>query len=75
MAKFRMKNTADIRRALQKTAEMVSNGELEPKEANTIIYACQTALSVKKVEIAVQESNRHVSDLDEMLGLDRIIES
>lgn len=73
--KFRMNKTADIRRTLQKVAEMVASGSIGTKEANVIIYACQTALSVKKVEIVTEERNAKVSDIDEMLGLDKIIET
>lgn len=50
MATFRMNTTADVRRTLQKVSEMVANKEIEPKQANCIIYACQTALTVINTE-------------------------
>ena len=50
MSLFRMNTTADVRRTLQKVSEMVANKEIEPKQANCIIYACQTALTVINTE-------------------------
>lgn len=61
MAKFRMNKCEDIRRTLQRVSDMVAEGTLDSKQANTIIYACQTALSVKKIELLVQEKNAEIS--------------
>lgn len=45
MARFRMKTATDIRRTLQRVSNMVLEGELDTKQANAIIYACNTTLT------------------------------
>ena len=67
MSKFRLDKSADIRRALQRTCDMVASGELDVKQANCIIYACQTALSIRKFEAVIAEKN---DDKELHLGLD-----
>lgn len=44
MAKLKMHDTTDIRKTLQKTAELVSEKEIDVQTAKAIIYACQVAL-------------------------------
>ena len=41
---------ADVRRAVSRVANMVLNNELDPKAGNTILYACNAALSAIKTE-------------------------
>ena len=41
---------ADVRRAVSRVANMVLNNELDPKADNTILYACNAALSAIKTE-------------------------
>lgn len=56
MSKVRMNNTGDIRRTLQKVSDMVIDGSIDTKQANCVIYACQTALSVIKTEELVKDN-------------------
>lgn len=50
MSRFRMKTPTDVRRTLQKVANMCASGELEAKKANAIIYACNSVLTAIKIE-------------------------
>lgn len=50
MARFRMKSPTDIRRTLQRVANMVLEGELDAKQANAIIYACNSVLAAIRTD-------------------------
>ena len=56
MASLRMNKPDDIRRTLQKVSELVVDGTIEPKQANCVIYACQTALTVIKTEELIKDN-------------------
>ena len=58
MTRFRLNKPEDIRRTLQKISDMVIEGSIDTKQANCVIYACQTALSVIKTEEAIKEQER-----------------
>lgn len=48
---LKLSTPTEIRRALSRIANMVLNGEIDPKAANTIILACNAILSgIKTVE-------------------------
>lgn len=63
MAKFRMRTTTDIRRTLQRVANMVLEGELEAKQANAIICACNSVLSA----IRTDEQGAKLKELETLL--------
>ena len=49
MAKrLNMTNSREVRRAVNRVANMVLNGELEPKAANAILYACNVSLEANR---------------------------
>lgn len=69
---FKMNTTADVRRTLQKVSEMVSNKTIEPKQANCIIYACQTALTVINTEEKIKDNEvRRSSPFYQMFADDK----
>ena len=47
---LKMSTPEEIRRAMSRIANMVLNGELDSKEANTLIYACNSALSAVRTD-------------------------
>lgn len=47
---LKMSTPEEIRRAISRIAGMVLNGEIEPKDANTLIYACNSALSAVRTD-------------------------
>ena len=73
MCKFKLNKCADIRRTLQRTCDLVADGELDAKSANCIIFACQTALSLKKLEVDISEKNDNRAISIDM-GLSRLID-
>lgn len=48
---------------MSRIANMVLNGELDSKEANTLIYACNSALSAVRTD----EYRRKVEELETIL--------
>ena len=65
--KYRFNSCSDIKRALARVANQVSEGSLDAKTANAIVYCAQTALTVKKLELLVDEKN---DERELHLGLD-----
>jgi len=55
--KYRMNTAADIKRSLQRVCDEVAEGTLDVKAANSIIYAAQTALSIIKLQVVVDDKN------------------
>lgn len=64
-ARKRLKLTTprQVRQALNRVANMVLNGELEAKDANAIMYACNITLSA----IRVDEQERRIDELEKAL--------
>lgn len=57
---FRMNTATEIRRTLQKVANMVANEEMDQKNANTIIYASNSALACLKYD----EQDKRIDELE-----------
>lgn len=55
---------ANIRKSITKINNMVANGELECKVANTIIVGCNAILG----SIRVDEQERKIKQLEELLN-------
>jgi hypothetical protein len=70
MAKIRLKlnNPRDVRRTLVRISNMVANGEMESKAANSIIAACNSVLSA----IRTDEQDKKIAELQQLL--DRVME-
>ena len=61
--RFRMGTATEVRRVLTRVASMVANGELEAKDANSIIAACNAVLN----EIKTEELQKRIDQLEETL--------
>lgn len=59
-----LKTPADVRRALNRVANMVLNGEVDTKKANTIIFACNSILGA----IRTDEQQKKIDELEELLN-------
>ncbi|MDO9492492.1 hypothetical protein [Acetobacterium sp.] len=59
-----LKTPADVRRALNRVANMVLNGEIDTKRANTIIFACNSILGA----IRTDEQQKKIDELEELLN-------
>ena len=60
---LKMSTPEEIRRAISRVANMVLNGEIESKEANALLYACNSALSAVRTD----EYRRKVEELEILL--------
>lgn len=60
---LKLSTPEEVRRAMSRIANMVLNGELDSKEANCLIYACNSALGA----IRTDEYRRKVEDLEVLL--------
>ena len=60
---LKLSTPEEIRRAISRIAGMVLNGELDSKEANTLIYACNSALSAVRTD----EYRKKVEELETLL--------
>lgn len=66
MAQIRLKTKTpiEVRRTLSRVMNMVANGEMDNKTANTIILGCNTVLSV----IRTDEQQRKINELENILN-------
>lgn len=60
---LKLSTPEEVRRAMSRIANMVLNGELDSKEANCLIYACNSALGA----IRTDEYRRKVEELEALL--------
>lgn len=66
MTKIRLKTRTptEIRRTLSRVMNMVVNGEIDNKTANTIILGCNAVLSA----IRTDEQQRKIDELEQVLN-------
>ena len=57
---LKLSNPEEIRKAISRVANMVLNEEIDPKAANTLLYACNAALSAVRTD----EYKRKVEELE-----------
>ena len=62
--RLRMKTPTEVRRTLARVANMTINEEIDTKTANTIILACNVALSA----IRTDEQERKINELEVLLN-------
>lgn len=60
---MKLSTPADIRRAISRITNMTLNGELDPKRANTLLYACNSALAA----IRTDEQEKKIAELEQLL--------
>lgn len=60
---LKLSTPAEIRRAISRVANMALNGKIDSKTANTILYACNSALS----SLRTDEYERKVAELEKLL--------
>ena len=60
---LKLSTPAEIRRSISRIANMVLNDEIDPKAANTLVYACNAALSAVRTD----EYRRKVEELEALL--------
>ena len=66
--RFRMGTPTEVRRVLVRVSNMVVNGQIEAKEANSIISACNAVLYAIKTEEQqkrIEELERKISEYEQ----------
>ena len=62
--RFKIATARDIRRTLARVTNMVANGEMDTKQANTIILACNAVLSA----IRTDDQQKKINELEGLLN-------
>lgn len=62
--RLRLSNPSEVRKAMSKIANALYNGEIDPKEANAILYACNSVLS----SIRIDEQQKKIEELEQLLN-------
>ena len=60
---LKMSTPEEVRRAISRVANMALNEEIDPKTANTLIYACNSALSAVRTD----EYRKKLEELEALL--------
>lgn len=64
MAKrLKMSNSGEIRRTVNRLANMLLNGEVDPRTANAILYACNVCLGA----IRTDEQAKKLDELEKLV--------
>lgn len=64
MAKrLKMSSSRDVRRTVNRIANMLLNGDIDPKTANAILYACNVCLGA----IRTDEQEKKLDELERMV--------
>ena len=61
---IKLSTPREVRRAITRVANMVLNNELEPKQANCILYACNVVLGA----IRTDEQERKIDELERLMA-------
>lgn len=61
---FRFSTPQQVRKSLSRINNMVANGEMDTKQANTIILACNTILGA----IRLDEQQKKIEMLEELVN-------
>ena len=61
--RLRMNTPTEVKRTLARVSNMVLNGEIEPLDANVIIYACYAIFST----IRIDEQERRIDELEKLI--------
>ena len=70
MKRLKLSTPTEVRRALTRVANMLMNGQIDPKTANAIIYTCNVVLASIKTQhgdIHNVEINKRSDKLDDII--------
>ena len=63
MKRLNLSTPTEVRKALNRVANMILNGQIDPKSANAIIYACNVVLGA----IRTDEQEKRLDELTAIL--------
>jgi len=61
--RLKLSTPRDVRKSANRIANMLLNGELEPKTANAILYACNMCL----LSIRTDEQEKRLDELEQLV--------
>ena len=61
--RLKMSSSREVRRTVNRIANMLLNGDIDPKTANAILYACNVCLGA----IRTDEQGRKLDELEQMV--------
>ena len=64
MKRLKLSTPAEVRKALNRIANMILNGQIDPKSANAIIYACNVVLGA----IRTDEQEKRLDELEKLIN-------
>lgn len=70
--RLKMSTSRDVRRAVNRIANMLLNYEIDPKTANAILYAANVTLGAIRVDeqqAKLEELERAISEIEERRAL------
>lgn len=63
MKRLKMGTATEVKRTLTRISNMILNNQIDPKRANALIYACNSALS----SIRIDEQQAQIDRLEQTL--------
>lgn len=64
MKRLKLSTPTEVRKALNRVANMILNGQIDPKSANAIIYACNVVLGA----IRTDEQEKRLDELEKIIN-------
>lgn len=64
MKRLKLSTPSEVRKALNRIANMILNGQIDPKSANAIIYACNVVLGA----IRTDEQEKRLDELEKLIN-------
>lgn len=64
MKRLKLSTPTEVRKALNRIANMILNGQIDPKSANAIIYACNVVLGA----IRTDEQEKRLDELEKLIN-------
>jgi hypothetical protein len=61
--RLKMSSSREVRRTVNRIANMLLNGDIDPKTANAILYACNVCLGA----IRVDEQQAKINELEKLI--------
>lgn len=61
--RLRTNSPLEVRRTLSRVINMVANGQIEPKQANSIIVGCNAVLSA----IRIDDQQKRIDELEQLM--------
>ncbi len=62
--RLKMSSSREVRRTVKRIANMLLNGEIDPKTANAILYGCNVCLGA----IRVDDQQAKLDELESIIG-------